>query len=1603
MRPHHLRRIRRIAVPPALGALIVAVLALPSSLVAPAAAADPVLPPDQDPSRPGTQLRVPYPSEAEFLLTAGDERWNVRNRPAGTLAAAYGHPVKAMHDSLGVTARYEPAPSPEVVTGVPVSPDREPRDVAVLQPSPNRERTWQVTSYDDGSVDVTGDLEHGLQQAWQFGAPGGGVTYVGGTVLWDTDWAASEGQDSDEPRVLLVRSDGDLDWFELSDAGWEGGAGTVGGPAVAAVSRTYNTFGDPAAGSAVGAPQDAETREALPTVRTMLLVLRADGQLVPLKIGEYVTPGSVGFIPGTPLSSLDPNPNDDVQLTEVAPPGALLDFDYSCVTLPRFAGAGLTGAVASWLGCAVGAANVSGGIDRMSVGRFSVAVSTTDQGSPSVAVVTAADRVLEESGDGGFWFLSTEARHDVPCSYDAPVRPGSFDVRTPLGMTSAVCAVQQGGEVRLDEYLQPRSTLVWGRGNDPDLAASRGEDVEFHRPQPTRRDYDRLYEPGPNSPLPDAGVPDIQETYTDLDSVAVQLQFPCLQLLGRPAQGGARIDDCDASTGTGTGLSGPYNWTSITMAAYGRVAGASPERRLLVATEPGFLPYDRTRAAAGDGEVYGPTYGYDNFTWTVEPSTLKSTDLVKVREEPVTDTSTFDVYAVPPAGGDRPSLMLANVPRPSTTTVVLEIPADTDPTVETSPSVPVAILQAPPIVEGLGQQEDFTPEFATSATDESSTSQGKSTNLGAHVSTSSTFLAGAGIGGNEVTLGGGFEVGFSFMNEVEEAIAQAVSWSRSEGYGGSFDDHTVVTRSFKEFVWPGTIVEDPTGLATGEPFEYRLPDGELTQSVPLETMRQLQPSLYGENGLLSRSLDRVLGGSVIGDPGSYFSGEQSATPSTILDSQGGPCRGGFALPDNPTPFTGELPAAVSPDNPYLNEPPPDPVGPNVIVSAEHKVSLGNQLTEGATIGIDSSTERSRLSQKSFEFTASAIIKAQAEVSAGVATDYELEVKAGVDAGWSESANVSETLATGSELSTVMGNIPFAADEDNEWLNREGYIWRMFMCKAQLGPLALGQEVWVQGYVVDNYVGSGGLTDLDPAEAISPTESPVTLADPAGTPGAAALCTTEDPQGADRFRWRQPAGTVRAYEIQMQNLTQGGSSRSVLQTWDDPDAFNDTVKRSPDDDRPGVQPRPQCADVPAANFTDGALYRWRIQADGFVLNQERSDWEFFRPQAWPPSQQLVLRYPVVNTDDSATIDIVDPPGVTSLRHDVVVRDAASGDVVDEATGVEDSYRTASLPNGRYQVTVTGWNDHKLEDGSRAETAPVTATFTVRKSLTAQFEVDGCGGTCLTGTPVSFLDRSFSSNADVVEWEWDFGDGTTSTEQDPDHVYAEVSDADGYTVRLTVRDSFDRTDTVTQQVVVLPPDLDSDSDGVTNAEDNCVAVPNPDQADADGDGTGDACDLTPTGDPDGDGVDKLVDNCPQVPNPDQADADGDGIGDVCDATPNGEDPVTVRVRNPARSYEKLAPVLAVFKIELSDPATERTAFSYQTLDRTAKAGKDYRARSGSVVFKPGQKMKRIRVKVKADRRAEPRRERFSLVIFGFPSGIVVLDDTARATIVDDDGRR
>jgi PKD repeat protein len=64
-------------------------------------------------------------------------------------------------------------------------------------------------------------------------------------------------------------------------------------------------------------------------------------------------------------------------------------------------------------------------------------------------------------------------------------------------------------------------------------------------------------------------------------------------------------------------------------------------------------------------------------------------------------------------------------------------------------------------------------------------------------------------------------------------------------------------------------------------------------------------------------------------------------------------------------------------------------------------------------------------------------------------------------------------------------------------------------------------------------------------------------------------------------------------------------------------------------------------------------------------------------------------------------------------------------------------------------------------------------------------------------VDFADQSDDTDGTIDSWAWDFGDGNSSTAQNPSHTYG----TDGiYSVSLTVTDNDGATDEISQDVTV-----------------------------------------------------------------------------------------------------------------------------------------------------------------------------------------------------------
>lgn len=88
--------------------------------------------------------------------------------------------------------------------------------------------------------------------------------------------------------------------------------------------------------------------------------------------------------------------------------------------------------------------------------------------------------------------------------------------------------------------------------------------------------------------------------------------------------------------------------------------------------------------------------------------------------------------------------------------------------------------------------------------------------------------------------------------------------------------------------------------------------------------------------------------------------------------------------------------------------------------------------------------------------------------------------------------------------------------------------------------------------------------------------------------------------------------------------------------------------------------------------------------------------------------------------------------------------------------------------------------------------------VIKAATATNQAPTADFTCTTSNlSADFTDQSWDSDGNITAWVWDFGDGTSSTAQNPSHTYASGGT---YTVTLTVTDDDDATDTTSQSVTV-----------------------------------------------------------------------------------------------------------------------------------------------------------------------------------------------------------
>ncbi|MBB5211258.1 S8 family serine peptidase [Microbulbifer hydrolyticus] len=133
-----------------------------------------------------------------------------------------------------------------------------------------------------------------------------------------------------------------------------------------------------------------------------------------------------------------------------------------------------------------------------------------------------------------------------------------------------------------------------------------------------------------------------------------------------------------------------------------------------------------------------------------------------------------------------------------------------------------------------------------------------------------------------------------------------------------------------------------------------------------------------------------------------------------------------------------------------------------------------------------------------------------------------------------------------------------------------------------------------------------------------------------------------------------------------------------------------------------------------------------------------------------------------------------------------------DFGDGNTSAQQSPEHTYASGGTYEVTLTVTDDEDASDSSRQ-------SFDISGPVQNQAPDAGFDFTT-SGLGVDFTDTSSDSDGTVNSWRWEFGDGTSSSAQNPSHNFASP---DTYTVTLTVTDNENATDSISRQVTVSDP--------------------------------------------------------------------------------------------------------------------------------------------------------------------------------------------------------
>lgn len=181
------------------------------------------------------------------------------------------------------------------------------------------------------------------------------------------------------------------------------------------------------------------------------------------------------------------------------------------------------------------------------------------------------------------------------------------------------------------------------------------------------------------------------------------------------------------------------------------------------------------------------------------------------------------------------------------------------------------------------------------------------------------------------------------------------------------------------------------------------------------------------------------------------------------------------------------------------------------------------------------------------------------------------------------------------------------------------------------------------------------------------------------------------------------------------------------------------------------------------------------------NMGELDFEFIwtvQEGEYPQLQTLLPPVPVADFDfptDLAVVIVGEEISFTDQSDPVSDEIVSwSWDFGDETTSTVENPTHTYSESGDYQVELTVENDE-------GETDTIIQTVSVNSIPNAGFSFES--DTMEPGDQINFTDNSIDEYSSVDTWSWNFDDGTTSTEQNPSHVFEDEGE---YNVSLTVED-------------------------------------------------------------------------------------------------------------------------------------------------------------------------------------------------------------------------